>query len=137
MPNWKRGAENIHFTIQQLKKDFPDLKFDKLIVIGHSNGGDMSTLFAHEHPELLEKLITLDQRRMALPRTLNPKIYTIRSQDYPADGGVLPTEEETKKYIITIDWAAINHSQMDNDATPDERKYMTSKILQFLQDSTK
>ena len=137
MPNWKRGAENIHFTIQQLKKDFPDLKFDKLVIVGHSNGGDMSTLFAHQHSELLEKLITLDQRRMALPRTLNPKIYTIRSQDYPADEGVLPTEEEAKKYKITIDWAPINHSQMDNDATPDERKYMTSKILQFLQDSTK
>ena len=137
MPNWKRGAENIYFTIQQLKNDFPYLKFDKLIIIGHSNGGDMSTLFAHQHPELLEKLITLDQRRMTLPRTSKPKIYTIRSQDYPADEGVLPTEEEIKKYKITIDWAPINHSQIDNDATPNERKYMTSKILTFLQDSTK
>lgn len=137
MPNWKRGAENILFTIQQLKKDYPDLKFDKLVVMGHSNGGDMSTLFAHQNPHLLSKLITLDQRRMPLPTTKHPRIYTIRSQDYPADEGVLPTKEDVLKYYITIDWAPINHSSMDDDATPQERKYLTKKILQYLNDPVK
>jgi hypothetical protein len=33
---------------------------------------------------------------------LIPKIYTLRSNDYPADEGVLPGEEEQKKYQMTV-----------------------------------
>lgn len=132
MPNWERGARNILFVLNRLKTDFPDLSYNKLAVIGHSNGGDMTALFAHQHPELIHKVITMDNRRMPLPRTAHPKIYTLRSNDYPADEGVLPAEEEKKKYGITVDFTPINHGSMDNDATPDEGEYMTQKILEYL-----
>ncbi|WP_241489136.1 alpha/beta hydrolase [Chryseobacterium indologenes] len=132
MPNWERGARNIFFVLNQLKKDFPDLDYHKLAVIGHSNGGDMTALFAHQHPELIHKVITMDNRRMPLPRTAHPKIYTLRSNDYPADEGVLPTEEEKKKYGMTVDFTPINHGHMDNDATPEEGEYMTLRILKYL-----
>lgn len=42
MPNWERGVANIYFTIQEFKKLKPQLDWDKLILIGHSNGGDMT-----------------------------------------------------------------------------------------------
>lgn len=132
MPNWERGAQNILFVLNKLKTDFPDLDYNKLAVIGHSNGGDMTALFAHQHPELIYKVITMDNRRMPLPRTAHPKIYTLRSKDYPADEGVLPTEEEKKKYGMTVDFTPVNHGNMDNDATPDEGEYMTLKILEYL-----
>ena len=135
MPNWKRGAENIGFVLDKIKKEFPSLKYKKLAIIGHSNGGDMSVLFAHQHPELINKLISMDNRRMALPRTSKPKIYTLRSNDYPADDGVLPTAEEQKKFGITVQFTQINHSSMDNDANTEERKYLTSKILNFLDET--
>jgi len=132
MPNWERGSQNILFVLNKLKTDFPDLDYHKLAVIGHSNGGDMTALFAHQHPEMIYKVITMDNRRMPLPRTTHPKIYTLRSKDYPADDGVLPTEEEKKKYGMTVDFTPVNHGNMDNDATPEEGEYMTLRILEYL-----
>ena len=74
----------------------------------------------------------MDNRRMHFPRISKPKIYTLRSKDYPADKDVLPTEEEQKKLGMTVEFTAINHSSMDNDATEDERKYIITKILNYL-----
>ena len=132
MPNWKRGAENIKFVLKKIKTEFPMLNFNKLALVGHSNGGDMSVLYAHQHPEMINKLISMDNRRMDLPRTSKPKIYTLRSNDYPADEGVLPKDGERTKYRITVDFTDINHSSMDNDANDEERKYLISKILKYL-----
>jgi len=132
MQNWKRGAENIGFVLQQIKKNYPNLNYQKLALIGHSNGGDMSVLFVHQFPGLVDKLISMDNRRMDLPRTSQPKIYSLRSDDYPADEGVLPTEEEQKKFGITVEFTNIHHSNMDNDANTEERKFLTSKILEYL-----
>lgn len=132
MPNWKNGAENIGFVLNKIKTEFPTLNFDKLALIGHSNGGDQSVLFAHQHPELIHQLISMDNRRMDLPRISKPKIYTLRSKDYPADKGVLPNEEEQKKWGMIVEFTPINHSSMDNDATEEERNYMTNKILKHL-----
>jgi len=92
MPNWKRGEENILFTIREFKKLKPDLQWKKLCVIGHSNGGDITMLTATDHPELIMKAISMDHRRMIIPRTKKPRIYTLRGCDYDADPGVLPTE---------------------------------------------
>lgn len=132
-PNWERGAQNIFYVLQEIKINYPELKFNKLSLIGHSNGGDMTVLFAHKNPNLADKIISMDNRRMELPRTSNPKIYTLRSKDYPGDEGVLPTNEEIKKYNITVQFTEINHSSMDNDANETERKYLITKILKYLE----
>lgn len=131
-PFWERGAENILFVLNHLKENNTDLDFDKLTLIGHSNGGDMSVLFAHLHPDLVNKVISLDNRRMSLPRTSNPRIYTLRSNDFPADENVLPTEEEQTKFQITVQYTNINHSNMDNDATEEERKTIIEFIETYL-----
>jgi len=131
-PYWERGVENILYVLQEIKKNYPQLKYDKLTLIGHSNGGDMTVLFAHKYPKLVNKIISMDNRRMPLPRTSNPQIFTLRSNDYPADENVLPNEEELKKHNITVQFTDINHSNMDNDANENERKYLTDKILEYL-----
>jgi predicted esterase len=41
-PTWERGVQNILFTIAELKKNKPNLNLEKVILIGHSNGGDIS-----------------------------------------------------------------------------------------------
>ncbi|REC63727.1 alpha/beta hydrolase [Chryseobacterium pennae] len=80
-PFWQNGSDNILYVLNELKKTKPDLDY---------------------------KIIAMDNRRMLLPRTSIPKIYSLRSNDYPADEGVLPTEEEQKK--ISPDDTA-NHYQ--------------------------
>jgi len=131
-PNWERGAENILFVLNKMKEVKPNLDYKHLTLIGHSNGGDMTILFAHKHPELVYKVISMDNRRMPLPKVSKPKIYTLRSNDFPADEGVLPTIDEQKKYGIFVQQTPLNHSNMDNDATIDERKIMNGYIEKYL-----
>lgn len=68
-PFWERGADNIMFVIKSLKQSNPQLDFKHIILIGGSNGGDMVALFPQKYPNLADKIVTLDNRRMALPRT--------------------------------------------------------------------
>ena len=133
-PNWERGCGNILFVINEFKKTNSDLDFKHLTLIGHSNGGDMTALFATEYPKLVYKIITMDNRRMPLPRVNHPRIYTLRSKNYAADEGVLPTEQEQKKYGMIVQFTPINHSDMDNDATIEERKIINTYIEKYLRE---
>jgi predicted esterase len=132
-PNWERGVQNILFVINTLKKTKPNLDFQHLALIGHSNGGDMSMLFVHTYPDLLDKIISLDNRRASFPRLKNPKIYSLRSSDQVADKGVLLDKIEQDIYgikIIKLD--SIKHNDMDNSGTLAQHNEITKYILSFL-----
>ena len=132
-PFWDRGADNILFVINELKKSNPDLDVKNITLIGHSNGGDMTALFPQKHPGIVSKIITLDNRRMPLPKTIKPKVYSLRSSDQPADEGVLPTMEEQKRLNITIiKLPATIHNDMDNRGTPDQQKEIIAYVSEFL-----
>lgn len=131
--NWERGVENILFVLNELKKTQPALDYKHVILVGHSNGGDMAALFGQKYPGLVSKIITLDNRRVALPRTKKPQIYSLRSSDQPADEDVLPTQEEQKKFGITvIKLPDTIHNHMDNDANERQRKEINAYIMKFL-----
>jgi predicted dienelactone hydrolase len=132
-PNWERGARNILFVIQELKRIRPDLDFKNLLLVGHSNGGDTAMLFAQEHSALVRKVISLDNRRMPIPRTSKPQILSIRSSDQPADAGVLPGSEEQKKFDIKI--IKLNntrHDDMWDGATEKQKQEINQIINSFL-----
>jgi pimeloyl-ACP methyl ester carboxylesterase len=131
-PNWERGTQNILYVLNEFKTIKPELDFKHLTLIGHSNGGDMTALFATKYPKLVYKIITMDNRRMPLPRVKHPIIYTLRSGNYEADKDVLPNEQEQKKYGMTVQFTSINHSDMDNDATTEERKIIFTHIEKYL-----
>lgn len=133
MPFWERGAENILFVLNELKKTRPDLDYKHLTLIGHSNGGDMTALFANKYPALVYKMIAMDNRRMYLPRTSLPKVYTLRSNDYPADEGVLPSSEEQQKYHITVQPTNINHGHMDDKGSDEEKTLLKNTILKYIE----
>jgi len=131
-PFWESGAANILYVIKDFKKRYPKLNFNKIILIGHSMGGDISTTFTQKYPKLVYKLITLDQRRVAFPRTDNPKIYSLRSSDQVADAGVLPSDEEQKKFNITIQKLPNTiHNDMNDHANAIQKKEMLDWILKF------
>lgn len=133
--NWERGTENIKFVLKTLKETKPDLDFKHLALIGHSNGGDMTALFADKYQDQVDRVITLDNRRMALPRTKHPRVFSLRSSDLPADEGVLPSEAEQKKFGMKIfKLRNTKHSEMDNDATETQRKEINEYIISFLED---
>jgi predicted dienelactone hydrolase len=134
-PFWDRGVKNILFVLDELKKTYPELDYKHLILIGHSNGGDMSMLFAQENPTLVDKIVSLDNRRVAFPRTKQPKLYSLRSNDQPADKGVLPTSEEQQKYgIKIIQLKNTAHNNMDNSGSDEQKKEINNYLLTFLND---
>jgi predicted dienelactone hydrolase len=134
-PFWERGADNIQFVIKELKKTNPELDFKHITLIGHSNGADMTALFAQKYSNVAYKIIALDNRRMALPRTNQPKVYSLRSSDQPADEGVLPTDEESKKYDMTITKLSNTiHNNMDDRGNETDHKEITDYVLKFLND---
>ncbi len=96
--NWSRGAKTLDFLKGSLSKHFNEYDFEKLILIGHSNGGDISAWLGNENKRYIQKIITLDHRRVPLPRNSDFQILSIRASDFPADKGVLPTEIEQEKY---------------------------------------
>jgi predicted esterase len=135
LPFWERGAENILFVINELKKSHSDLDFENITLIGHSNGGDMTALFPKKYPNVVNKIITLDNRRMALPLSKDVKIYSLRSSDQPADDGVLPSAEEQKKCRMTIlKLPNTIHNNMDDNANEIQRTEIRNYILSFLKD---
>lgn len=134
-PFWERGADNILFVIHELIKTNPDLNHNRITLIGHSNGGDMTALFPQKYPGTVHKIITLDNRRMALPRTKKIKIYSLRSSDQPADEGVLPPVEEIKKFgMKIIKLPNTIHNDMDDHANERQRKEIQNYVLTFLND---
>ena len=134
-PFWERGTENILFVLNEIKRTKPELDYKHLVLIGHSNGGDISVLFAHKYPDLVNKIISLDNRRMELPRTNQPRIYTLRSSDQPADEGVLPTSEEQKKFgIKIIKLPNTIHNDMNDRGNNRQKKEINNYIMEFLND---
>src|SRR6202007_2294816 len=78
-PIYQRSEANILFVREQLEKMQPNADYDHLTLVGHSNGGDVSMFFAKEHPELVSKVITLDNLRVPFVLSHNMKIRAFRS----------------------------------------------------------
>jgi predicted peptidase len=130
-PFWERGVENIRFVIDELTRRGYDLDFRHITLVGHSNGGDMTALFPEKYPGKVYRIITLDNRRMALP--LKEHVFSLRSSDQPADEGVLPSSQSLLKYKMTvIKLSSTKHNEMDDDAKKEQRKEINTYLNEFL-----
>ena len=52
---YERGEANILFALNELKKIQPNVEYNHITLVGHSNGGDISMFFAQQHPELVSE----------------------------------------------------------------------------------
>ncbi|MHC2315869.1 hypothetical protein ACVIHC_002915 [Bradyrhizobium diazoefficiens] len=76
-----RCEANILFALGELKRRQENADYDHITLVGHSNGGDVSMYVAHQHPELVSKVITLDNLRVPFVLSDNLKILSFRSKD--------------------------------------------------------
>jgi|GEM_PF-142451 len=133
-PFWERGADNIRFVLVELAQRLPELDLSKPTLIGHSNGGDMVALFAERYPGVARKIVTLDNRRMPLPRDGRAQVLSLRSSDQPADPGVLPpADEQAQLGMHIVRLLGTHHDEMDDTADASQRSEIRSLILQFLE----
>ena len=136
-PIYERSEANILFVRGQLEKIHPNANYDHLTLVGHSNGGDVSMFFAKEHPELVSKVITLDNLRVPFVLSDKMKILSFRSKDpnFQTDPGVLPTAQQAKREGIDIVNTQFQHTWM-SDRGPDSAKEKIQATLDhFLSDS--
>jgi hypothetical protein len=133
---YNRGIANIMFAIDQLKKLQPNSDYRHLTMVGHSNGGDISMYFAKRYPEMIKKVVTLDNLRVPFMTDGKFKILSFRSQDpvFKADPGVVPDDDICQKAGITVINTGFQHTDM-SDRGPDEVKSSIQSIIdKFLAD---
>jgi hypothetical protein len=137
LPQMQRGVDNIHFALAEMKKLQPHADYDKVTMVGHSLGGDISMLFAKEHPDHVKKVVTLDNLRVPFVTNGKFKILSFRSKDpnFKTDPGVLPNDEECEKAGITVVNTGFQHNDM-RDTGPDTAKASIQGMLdKFLADT--
>lgn len=127
-PVWQIGADSIGFVIRELRREGLARNDVGVFVIGHSNGGDMTMLFASEHPETVRVALSLDNRRMPVPRTARPRICSMRSNDFTADPGVLPPPGEQKALAMVIATVPVKHNDMWDGASATQRQAMLALL---------
>jgi hypothetical protein len=120
---YNRGIANILFVIDELKRVYPNADYRHLTMIGHSNGGDISMYFAKLHPDLVRKVVTLDNLRVPFVTDGKIKILSFRSRDpvFKADPGVVPSDAICAKAGITVVKTEFQHNDL-SDRGPDEVK---------------
>jgi Chlorophyllase enzyme len=137
-PHYNKGIANILFVLDELKNSYPNADYHQLTMVGHSNGGDISMYFAKRHPELIKKVVTLDNLRVPFITDGKFKILSFRSKDpvFKADPGVVPDEEMCQKAGITVVKTPYQHNEL-SDRGPDGVKSTIQSILdRFLDDNT-
>src|SRR6266481_1570622 len=132
-----RGEANILFVVGELQKLQPNADYNHLTLVGHSNGGDVSMYCAKQHPELVSKVITLDNLRVPFVRSNKLKILSFRSKDpnFKTDPGVLPTPEQAKAGGIDIVNTGAQHTQLSDRGPDSVKEKIRATLDQFLGDS--
>ncbi|PIT00197.1 hydrolase [Bradyrhizobium nitroreducens] len=132
-----RCEANILFVLDQLRKQQENVDYGHITLVGHSNGGDVSMYVAHQHPELVSKVITLDNLRVPFVRSDGMKILSFRSKDphFVTDPGVLPTPEEAKARGIDIVHTGAQHTEMSDRGPNSVKEKIQETLDRFLRDS--
>ena len=131
---YNRGVFNIKFAIDNLKKVYPDADYNHLTLIGHSNGGDISMYFAKMHPELVKKVVTLDNLRVPFMTDGKVKIISFRSKDpvFKTDPGVVPDDATCAKAGIEVVKTDFQHTDLSDRGPDNVKESIQSKVQAFL-----
>ena len=137
-PQYLRGVANIRFAVAEMQKVQPNADYEHLTMVGHSAGADISMYFAKLHPELVKRVVTLDNLRVPFITDGRFKILSFRSKDpvFKTDPGVIPSEEICEKAGITVVRTDFQHNDM-RDTGPDTAKESIQGMLdKFIEDDS-
>jgi len=131
---YNRGIANIMFAIDELKKLQPNSDYRHLTMVGHSNGGDISMYFAKRYPEMIKKVVTLDNLRVPFMTDGKFKILSFRSRDpvFKPDPGVVPDDEICQKAGITVIRTAYQHNELSDRGSDEVKASIQAMLDKFL-----
>lgn len=129
----RAASRSISSVIELIAVRYPQFDWRHLLLVGHSLGGDSSAQFAADNPNSVSSIISLDNRRVALPRAASIHVLTIRASDTTADLDVLPNEEERSRYgscVVHIEGS--RHNDMQDAGSEQLKARIVSAIDTFL-----
>ncbi|MDL2356779.1 MAG: alpha/beta hydrolase [Pseudomonadota bacterium] len=127
------ASQSISTVIDETAVRYPQFDWRHLLLVGHSLGGDSSAQFAADNANRVSSLISLDSRRVALPRSARIHVLTIRASNTTADPGVLPNQEERSRYhtcVVRIEGS--RHNDMQDAGSEQLKAKITAAIDTFL-----
>ena len=132
---YERGEANIDFVIDQLRKSEPIADYDHLLLVGHSQGGDISVFYAANHPKTVSKLVTLDNLRVPL-EFVRAKILSFRSNGgaFKPDPGVVPSDADCQKDGIEVVMTGAPHTQLSDRGPEALKEKIVTAFSKFLDD---
>jgi len=128
---YEKGEANILFVVKKLRELQPHADYDHLTLVGHSNGGDIAMFCAKHHPEIVSKVITLDNLRVPFVPSQNLQILSFRSKDpnFKTDPGVLPPVERDGVYIVNTN---AQHTDMSDRGPNVVKESIQATLNRFL-----
>ena len=132
-----RCEANILFVLGELQKRQPNADYGHLTLVGHSNGGDVSMYVANQHPELISRVITLDNLRVPFVLSNKLKILSFRSKDpnFKTDAGVLPSVAQARKDGIDIINTGALHTELSDRGPDTVKEKIQATLDKFLRDT--
>ena len=129
----QRGAATIRFVHRVLAGAHPGFDWQRAVLVGHSLGGDSSALLASSDPAGIAALVTLDNRRAALPRSSALRVLSLRAADTGADPGVLPDAQERRRYrACIVDLEGARHNDMFDGGPAALKERIGAAVAGFL-----
>jgi predicted esterase len=138
LPQYQRGLANIRFAVEEMKKVQPNADYDRLTMVGHSNGGDISMYFAKLYPDNVQRVVTLDNLRVPFMTEGRFKILSFRSNDpvFKTDPGVIPNQEVRETAGITVVNTDFQHNDMRDTGSDNAKASIQEMLDKFLQENS-
>lgn len=133
LPAYERGAANIDFVLGELRKTEPIADYDRLLIVGHSNGGDISVFYAAAHPDTVAKVVTLDNLRVPL-EFVRSRLLSFRSSGgaFKPDQGVVPSEADREKEGVDVVMTGAPHTDLSDRGPEALKEKISSALSEFL-----
>jgi len=97
---------------------------------------DISMYFAKRYPEMIKKVVTLDNLRVPFMTDGKFKILLFRSRDpvFKPDPGVVPDDEICRKAGITVIRTAYQHNELSDRGSSEVKASIQAILDRFLSD---
>jgi pimeloyl-ACP methyl ester carboxylesterase len=96
-----------------------------VVLIGHSNGGDMSMMFASKYKQSVAKVVSLDSLRYPFPAGV--PVLHFAAEDTKADEGAVPAQG-----VRTVKISGAKHMDFYDPGNSRVKQETVKEIIQFL-----
>ena len=126
---WREAATSALFAMGELRARRMTDPQARVVLVGHSHGGDIVVRMATDHPRLVRAAFSLDHWRMPIPPRAQPRFCSIRARDQNADLGIVPSAAEARAHGIQITRATnVSHASMNDSGSAEQHAQIVAAL---------